>query len=144
MYRLLEVNIENDKEKQAIYSYETKDELEGNFEFKYGGALEVNADELLLGLDSVGNVLFNGKVGNHAFAPRLFEAKYTETEEVDLKKYDTVDILKAKFHKLKGAAIKNDACRQEVLRGFDSDGNNVVGCNWVREILPVIPEEPTE
>lgn len=148
MFRLIEITVSNDKETQAIYPYETREMLEGNYEFKLGGAMEANTDELLIGLDASGNVLFSAKVGNHAFAPRLFEDKVTDSEEVDLKKYDTVELLNAKFHKIKGSAILNTACKQEILRGFDSDGTSVAYWNWARPINPVEPEpepvEPTE
>lgn len=140
MLRLIELTLNGEKEVQAIYPFESKDALEGDYEFKLGTAMENNTDEMLIGLDNVGEVLFSARVGDHAFAPRLYEAKYTTEEEVDLKKYDTVDTLRAKFHKIKGSAIKNDAVKQEILRGFDENGNSVEYCQWVRTVEPVIPE----
>ncbi len=80
--------------------------------------MEANIDSILIGVDNIGTVLFNAKVGEHEFFPRLYEAKYTTDEAVDLAKYDTNELASARFHKKKGAAIKDDTCKQEVLVAF--------------------------
>jgi len=132
MYRLIELTYTNDKEAQAIYPFETKDALEGEYEDKLGTNMLANTDCILIGLDNIGTVLFSAKTGEHEFASRLYEAKYTEEETVDLAKQDTVEIASARFHKKKGAAIKDDTCRQEVLVAFDGNGGVVEYCHWVR------------
>ena len=136
MYRLIELNYTADKESQALYPFETKDALEGEYEDKLGTNMLSNTDCLLIGVDNIGNVLFSAKVGEHEFAPRLYEAKYTTDEAVDLAKYDTVELASARFHKKKGAAIKDANCRQEVLVAFDGNANVFESCHWVRTIEP--------
>ena len=146
MYRLLEITFANDKESQAIYSYDSKDALEGNYESKLGQAMLNSADELLIGLNNVGVVLFRGKVGEHVFLPRLYEAKTAPNKDtgvieevVDLAKYDDENTAHARFHTKKGAAINSGTCRQEVLYGFDGNGNQLDYCHWMPE--PTIPQE---
>lgn len=136
MYRLIELTYDGTKESQAIYPYESIDALEGDYESKLGQAMLSNSEELLIGLDNIGTVLFIGKVGEHEYSPRLYEAKYTDEEIVDLAKYDDVNTAHARFHTKKGAAIKNAAVRQEVLYGFDGNGNQLDYCHWVRSIEP--------
>lgn len=136
MYRLIEIIYENDKESQALYPFETKDALEGEYETKLGTNMENNTDCILVGLDNIGTVLFTAKTGEHEFSPRLYEAKSTSEEVVDLAKYDTVELTSARFHKKKGAAIKNDACVQEVLVAFDGNASVFEQCHWVRTIEP--------
>lgn len=135
MYRLIEISY-TDKESQAIYPFETKDALEGEYETKLGTNMENSIDSILIGLDNIGIVLFSAKVGEHEFAPRLYDAKYTDEEVVDLTKYDTKEIASARFHKKKGSAIKNDACRQAVLVAFDGNGSVFESCHWVRTTEP--------
>ncbi len=144
MFRLVELTYNGEKEIPAIYPYENKDALEGDFEFKLGSALENNADELLIAFDEFGNVIFNAKVGTYEFLPRLYEAKFTTEEIADLIKCDTVELAHARFHKRKGNAIKDNECVQEVLYGFDGNGNPLDFCRWVRTVEPVEPEEPQE
>lgn len=134
MYRLIELSYANEKESQAIYPFETKDALEGEYEDKLGTNMLANTDCILIGVDNIGTVLFSAKVGEHEFSPRLYEARYTDEEAVDLAKCDTTEIASARFHKKKGAAIKNLACKQEVLIAFDGNGNQFEHCHWVREI----------
>lgn len=134
MFRLIELNYSNEKESQAIYPFETKDALEGEYETKLGTNMEANIDSVLIGVDNIGAVLFSAKVGEHEFSPRLYEAKYVEEEAVDLAKYDTVEIASARFHKKKGAAIKDATCKQEVLVAFDGNGGTFEHCHWVRSI----------
>ena len=136
MYRLIELSYSNEKESQAIYPFDTKDALEGEYETKLGTNMEANVESVLIGLDNIGAVLFNAKVGEHEFSPRLYEAKYTEEEAVDLAKYDTVELASARFHKKKGAAIKDNNCKQEVLLAIDGNGNQFEYCHWVRSIEP--------
>ena len=138
MYRLIELTYASDKESQAVYPFETKDALEGEYESKLGTNMEANVECILIGLDNIGTVLFNAKVGEHEFSPRLYEAKYTTDEAVDLAKYDTVELASARFHKKKGIAIKDNTCKQEVLVAFDGNGSVFESCHWVR------PIEPTE
>ncbi len=139
MFRLIELNYTDDKESQALYPFETKDALEGEYEDKLGTNMLANTDCILMGLDNIGNVLFSAKVGEHEFAPRLYEAKYTTEEVVDLAKQDTVEAASGRFHKKKGAAIKDTKnCKQEVLVAFDGNANVFEYCHWVR------PIEPTE
>lgn len=133
MYRLLEITYE-DKEIQAIYPFDTKDALEGEYEDKLGTNMLANIECILIGLDNIGTILFSSKVGAYEFAPRLYEAKYTDGEAVDLAKYDTKEIASARFHKKKGAAIKSADCKQEVLLAFDGNGNQFEYCHWVRSI----------
>ena len=135
MHRLIELNY-TDKEVQAIYPFETKDALEGEYEDKLGTNMLSNTDCILIGLDNIGNVLFNAKVGEHEFSPRLYEAKYTTEEVVDLSKQDTVETASGRFHKKKGAAIKDANCKQEVLVVFDGNGSVFERCHWVRTIEP--------
>lgn len=136
MYRLIELNYTGDKESQALYPFETKDALEGEYEDKLGTNMLANTDCILMGLDNIGNVLFNAKVGEHVFAPRIYEAKTTTEEVVDLARQDTVEIASARFHKKKGAAIKDVNCKQEVLVVFDGNGSVFESCHWVRTIEP--------
>lgn len=136
MYRLIELSYISDKESQAIYPFETKDALEGEYESKLGTNMEANVECILIGLDNIGTVLFSARVGEHEFSPRLYEAKYTDEEVVDLAKYDTVELAIARFHKKKGSAIKDDACRQEVLVAFDGNASVFESCHWVRTIEP--------
>lgn len=137
MYRLIELTYTGDKESQALYPFETKDTLEGEYEDKLGTNMLANTDCILIGLDNIGNVLFNAKVGGHEFAPRLYEAKYTTEEVVDLSRQDTVEVASGRFHKKKGAAIKSADCRQEVLVAFDGNGAVFESCHWVRTIEPI-------
>lgn len=141
MFRLIELSYTNDKEAQAIYPFETKDALEGEYESKLGTNMEANIDCILIGLDNIGTVLFSAKVGEHEFSPRLYEAKYLNEEVVDLAKYDTVELTSAKFHRKKGAAIKNTDCRQEILVAFDGNGGVFENCHWVRTIEPQFTTE---
>ena len=136
MYRLIELSYTNEKESQAFYPFETHDALEGEYEDKLGTNMENNTECILIGLDNIGTVLFSAKVGEHEFSPRLYEAKYTDEEAVDLAKYDTMELTSARFHKKKGAAIKNAACRQEVLVAFDGNGTQFEYCHWVRTLKP--------
>ena len=136
MFRLIELNYVSDKESQAIYPFETKDALEGEYEDKLGTNMEAKIDSILIGFDNIGNVLFSAKVGEHEFAPRLYEAKYTSEEAVDLAKCDTVEIASGRFHKKKGAAIKSADCKQEVLVAFDGNAIVFESCHWVRTIEP--------
>lgn len=136
MYRLIELSYASDKESQALYPFETKDALEGEYEDKLGTNMLANLDCLLIGLDNIGTVLFSAKVGEHEFSPRLYEAKYTSEEVVDLSKQDTVKIASGRFHKKKGAAIKSVDCKQEVLVAFDGNANVFESCHWVRTIEP--------
>lgn len=136
MYRLIELNYTGDKESQALYPFETKDALEGEFEDKLGTNMLGNIDCILIGVDNIGKVLFSAKTGTHEFAPRLYEAKTVATEEVDLAKYDTVEIASGRFHKKKGAAIKSVDCRQEVLVAFDGNASVFESCHWVKTIEP--------
>jgi hypothetical protein len=136
MYRLIEITYENDKESQAHYPFETKDALEGEYEDKLGTNMLANTDCILIGVDNIGTILFNAKVGEHEFAPRLYEAKYTTEEAVDLAKQDTVELASGRFHKKKGAAIKSADCRQEVLVAFDGNASVFESCHWVRTIEP--------
>lgn len=136
MYRLIELSYTNEKEAQAYYPFETKDALEGEYESKLGTNMEANLDSILIGVDNIGTVIFSAKVGEHEFAPRLYEAKYTTDEVVDLAKYDTTEIASARFHKKKGAAIKDDTCKQEVLVAFDGNASVFEYCHWVRTIEP--------
>lgn len=136
MYRLIELNYTNDKESQAIYPFETRDALEGEYEDKLGTNMLANIDCILIGLDNIGTVLFSAKVGEHEFAPRLYEAKYTTEETVDLSKQDTAEAASGRFHKKKGAAIKSADCKQEVLVAFDGNANVFEYCHWVRTIEP--------
>lgn len=138
MFRLIELSYTNEKESQAIYPFETKDALEGEYESKLGTNMEANIDSILIGVDNIGAVLFSAKVGEHEFSPRLYEAKYTTDEAVDLAKYDTVELTSARFHKKKGAAIKDDTCRQEVLVAFDGNASVFEYCHWVRSYEPII------
>lgn len=135
MYRLLEITYE-DREIQAIYPFDTKDALEGEYEDKLGTNMLANTDCILIGLDNIGTILFSSKVGAYEFAPRLYEAKYTDVEAVDLAKYDTEEIASARFHKKKGAAIKSADCKQEVLLAFDGNADQFEYCHWVRSIEP--------
>lgn len=137
MYRLIEITYTNDKESQALYPFETQDALEGEYEDKLGTNMLGNIDCILLGLDNIGTVLFSAKTGEHEFSPRLYEAKYTTEEAVDLAKQDTVEIASGRFHKKKGAAIKNVDCKQEVLVAFDGNANVFEQCHWVRPIEPI-------
>ena len=136
MYRLIELNYTGDKESQAFYSFETKDALEGEYESKLGTNMESDIDCILIGVDNIGTVLFSAKTGEHEFSPRLYEAKYTAEEAVDLAKYDTVDLASARFHRKKGAAIKSADCKQEILVAFDGNANVFESCHWVRTIEP--------
>lgn len=141
MFRLIELSYTNDKEAQAIYPFETKDALEGEYESKLGTNMEANVECILIGLDNIGTVIFSAKVGEHEFSPRLYEAKYLNEEVVDLAKYDTVELTRAKFHRKKGAAIKDDTCRQEVLVAFDGNASVFEYCHWVRSVEPEITTE---
>lgn len=136
MYRLIELSYTNNKESQALYPFDTKDALEGEYETKLGTNMEANIDCILIGLDNIGTILFNAKTGEHEFSPRLYEALTTMTEEVDLSKYDTIEIASARYHRKKGWAIKNDNCKQEVLVAFDGNANVFECCHWVRSIEP--------
>lgn len=136
MFRLIELNYTGDKESQALYPFETKDALEGEFEDKLGTNMLANTDCILIGLDNIGTILFSAKTGAHEFAPRLYEAKTTTEEAVDLTKQDTVEIASGRFHKKKGAAIKSADCRQEVIVAFDGNANVFESCHWVRTIEP--------
>lgn len=138
MYRLIELNYANDKESQAVYPFDTKDALEGEYEDKLGTNMLANIDCILIGLDNIGTVLFSAKYGEHEYSPRLYEAKYTTEEVVDLAKYDTAEIASARFHKKKGAAIKDDTCKQEVLVAFNGDGSVFESCHWVRTFEPTV------
>lgn len=136
MFRLIELNYTGDKESQALYPFETKDALEGEFEDKLGTNMLGNIDCILIGVDNIGTVLFSAKTGTHEFSPRLYEAKTTTEEAVDLAKQDTVEIASGRFHKKKGAAIKSADCGQEVLVAFDGNGSVFESCHWVRTIEP--------
>lgn len=136
MFRLIELNYTGDKESQALYPFETQDALEGEYEDKLGTNMLANTDCILIGVDNIGNVLFNAKVGEHVFAPRIYEAKTTTEEVVDLARQDTVEIASARFHKKMGAAIKSADCKQEVLVVFDGNGSVFEHCHWVRTIEP--------
>lgn len=136
MFRLIELNYTGDKESQALYPFETKDALEGEYEDKLGTNMLANTDCILIGVDNIGTVLFSAKTGEHEFAPRLYEAKYTTEEAVDLAKQDTVEIASGRFHKKKGSAIKSADCKQEVLIAFDGNANVFESCHWVRTIEP--------
>lgn len=140
MLRLVEITFTNDKETQAIYPYEDRISLEAAYETKLGQAMLSNTDELLIALDNIGKVVIGSndaslasKVGSHSFAPRLYEAKTTDTEEVDITKYDEEATLHARFHTKKGAAMNNADVKQEVLVGFVNT-NIVEYCQWVRPI----------
>lgn len=136
MYRLIELTYSDNKEEQAIYPFKTNDALEGEYESKLGTNMESNIDCILIGLDNIGTVLFSAKVGEHEFSPRLYEAKYTTDEAIDLAKYDTVELASARFHKKKGTAIKDNTCKQKVLVAFDGNGSVFESCHWVRTIEP--------
>ena len=142
MFRLLEITFANDKESQAIYPYETKDDLEGEYESKLGLAMLNNSDSLLIGVDNLGQAIFLGKSGSHDFSPRLYEAKSItgQEEAVDLAKYDDENTLHARYHTKKGAAIKNANCTQENLLGFDGNGGQLEYCHWVRTDYSVMME----
>lgn len=141
MYRLIELNYTEGKESQALYPFETQDALEGEYEDKLGTNMLASIPCILIGFDNIGTVLFSAKVGEHEFSPRLYEAKTTTEEVVDLAKYDTTEIASARFHKKKGAAIKDTDCKQEVLVAFDGDANVFEYCHWVRTIEPEQDEE---
>jgi hypothetical protein len=141
MNRLIEITFDNDKEIQALYPYESKDALEGDFEYKLGVAMEANADKILVGIDNTGSIIFMAKTGDHVFSPRLYEAKYTNEEQVNLAKYDSEEQLHARFHNKKGAAIKNLSVIHEVLVGLNGAGNVIESCNWVRTYEPEEPEQ---
>lgn len=136
MYRLIELNYTGDKESQALYPFETQDALEGEYENKLGTNMLANIDCILIGLDNIGTVLFSAKTGEHEFSPRLYEAKYTTEEAVDLAKQDSVELASGRFHKKKGVAIKSADCKQEVLVAFDGNANVFEHCHWVRTIEP--------
>lgn len=151
MYRLIEITFANDKEVQAIYPYEDRTIVEGEFESKLGQAMLNKADELLVAIDDSSEVLINsegqtlvGKVGTHEFSPRLYECKTTDEIVADISKYDDVETLIARFHTKKGAAIKNSAVKQEVLYGFNGNGMQIIKCCWVRPIEPVEPQAQGE
>lgn len=136
MFTLIEISYANEKESQALYPFETQDAIEGEYEDKLGTNMLANTDCILIGLDNIGKVLFSAKVGEHEFLPRLYEAKYTTEEAVDLAKCDTVEVASGRFHKKKGAAIKKADCKQEVLVAFDGNANVFERCHWVRTIEP--------
>lgn len=152
MYRLIEITFSNDKESQAIYPYDDIVALEAEYESKLGQAMLNNTDELLIALDNIGKVVegsnktpLSAKHGSHNFAPRLYECKTTDVETPDVAKYDNEATLHARFHTKKGAAMKDNAVKQEVLFGFVNN-SQVEYCQWVRpvEIPEETPVEPTE
>lgn len=140
MYRLIELVIQNNKEAQAIYPYDTYEEAKGEFETKVGADMMSNAYSAftLMVLDNIGVVLDVKHVGEE-LAPRLIEVKVTDEEEPNISKYDTTQLVEANFHSKWGSAIKNDTVKAEMLRGIDGFGGEVCYTYWVR---PIEQEEP--
>lgn len=141
MYRLIEITKQNDKESQAIYPFEDYTSAKGEFETKVGANMKSDAYSAftLMVLDNIGAVLDVKHIGEE-LTPRLIEVKVTDTEEPDISKYDTTQLVEANFHSKWGAAIKNDAVRAEMLRGIDGFGGTICYIYWVRPIEPVEPE----
>ena len=151
MFRLLEITFENDKESQAIYSYDDVVSLQGSYESKLGQAMLNGTGIILIGLDEDGkiahgadNASLNTKYGEHTFSPRLYEAKTAPNKDtgvieevVDLAKYDDENTAHARFHTKKGAAINNNDVSKEVLYGFDGEGKELDYCKWERPSAPV-------
>lgn len=145
MYRLIEIVKQNDTESQAIYPFEDYTSAKGEFETKVGADMKSDAYSAftLMVLDNIGAVLDVKHIGEE-LTPRLIEVKVTDTEEPDISKYDTTQLVEANFHSKWGAAIKNDAVRAEMLRGIDGFGGTICYTYWVRPIEYVEPVEPEE
>lgn len=150
MYRLIELVMQNNKEAQAIYPFDTYEEAKGEFETKVGADMKSQAYTgfMLMILDNTGKVLDNKHSGD-VFSPRLIEVKVTDEETPDITPYDSTLLVEANFHSKWGAAIKNDKVKAEMLRGIDGFGGEVCYTYWVRpveiESKPESkPEEVTE
>lgn len=141
MYRLIELVIQNNKEAQAIYPFDTYEEAKGEFETKVGADMKSEAYTgfMLLIIDNIGKVI-DIKQGGDTFKPRLIEVKVTDEETPEITPYDSTLLVEANFHSKWGAAIKNDKVKAEMLRGIDGFGGEVCYTYWVR---PIEQEEPT-
>lgn len=135
MFRLIEIVKQNGTESQAIYPYESYTDAKGDFESKVGADMksDLYSAFTLLIIDSTGKVL-DVKHEGEEISPRLIEIKAMDTEESNISKYDTIQLVEANFHSKWGAAIKNNAVRTEMLRGIDGFGGEVCYTYWVRPI----------
>jgi len=141
MFRIIQVvkNTSDEKEVQSTYEYNDEITAKGEYETKLGNNMKSDAysDVLMIFLDNEGDILDSAKIGDHEFQPRLFEVKVTDEEVASLAKYDTKDLVVANFHSKWGAAIKNDAVKAEMLRGFDGNGGTLAFTYWVRPLSPI-------
>lgn len=147
MYRLLEITKQNDKETQGIYPFDDFTSMEAEYESKLGAWMKNDSvqAELLIMLDGSLNTIGIDKVGDAELSPRLIEVKTTDTEAVDVAKYDTTYLVSANFHSKLGAAMKNDAVTVEVLKGIDGSGAEIEHRSWIRTVEEPEPEpEPIE
>lgn len=145
MYRLIELVMQNNKESQAIYTFDTYEEAKGEFETKVGADMKSQAYTgfILMILDNTGKVLDNKHSGD-VFSQRLIEVKVTDEETPDITPYDSTLLVEANFHSKWGAAIKNDKVKAEMLRGIDGFGGEVCYTYWVRPVEIEPTPEPEE
>lgn len=134
MYRLIELIKQDEKESQAIYPFNTYTEAKGEYESKAGANMKSDAYSTftLMVLDNEGHVC-DVKHEGEELTPRLIEVKTTDTEENDIMKYATTELVEANFHSKWGSAIKNTSVSAEMLRGIDGLGGEVCSTYWVRE-----------
>lgn len=134
MYRLIELIKQDEKESQAIYPFNTYIEAKGEYESKAGANMksDVYSAFTLMVLDNEGKVC-DVKHEGEELTPRLIEVKTTDTEETDIMKCATTELVEANFHSKWGSAIKNTSVSAEMLRGIDGLGGEVCSTYWVRE-----------
>jgi hypothetical protein len=143
MFRIISLvrTVEDSKESQSIYEYNSEVEAKGNYELILGQNSKSSLFDALtiLLLDNVGNVLDSAHKGAE-LTPRLIYVNVAEdgTEKTNISKYDTTDLVEANYHEKFGSTILNTTDKAAMYRGIDGNGGFVCYEYWVR------PIEPTE
>ena len=141
MYRLYVISHNTDgSEKQSVYEYEDVTTAEGNFEQKKGQTMADGKFAFLMLLDNIGKIHdgYIALVGEGTIKPRLFEVKTKESEVSQIYPYDTAEAVSADFYKRLGGAKLDDTVKATMLRGIDSEGNQLEYAYWVRPIpIPI-------
>lgn len=139
MYRIISIvrTVEDSKETQSIYEYNSEVEAKGNYELKLGQNSKsslYDAVTILL-LDNVGNILDSAHVGEE-LTPRLINVNVAEdgTEKANVAPYDTTALVEANYHEKFGKTILNTTDKAVIYRGIDGNGDSVCYTYWVRPI----------
>lgn len=137
MYRLVEIVILNDKESQSINDFATETEALASFHSKYGSQIcnpYYNAQMLLVLDGSLRTIEHSYHTQDETLVikPRLIEVKTTTEEAENMAAYDSNDLVIGNFHTKLGSAMNNANVKIEVLKGIDSEGNEIIYDSWIR------------